>query len=99
MRNPELDIHKMTAAVMLGCKVSEVTPAQRAAAKRRNFSFLYSPDAGIPFPSPEQLRQIYDPEELQGLLERFGVEQPEQLLDAVKRLYQPQEESRGKTTS
>jgi DNA polymerase I len=35
------DIHKLTAATIVGCRVEEVTPAQREMAKPANFGLIY----------------------------------------------------------
>ena len=40
-----IDLHRLTAATIYGCKVTEVTPAQRQASKAINFGLIYGMSA------------------------------------------------------
>lgn len=75
-----LDIHTITAAIILGIKYSAVTRPQRNnVGKTLNFSMLYTPGAMWEVPQESALLAIWTDEEREQLCHKLGVTEPANL--------------------
>lgn len=85
-----LDLHMLTAARMFGVPYSCVTTSQRAEAKRRTFSLMYSPDPGQRqdlIPTADELTRVFTPDELAEHCKEAGVPDVQAMVHLLRALY------------